>query len=239
MTVSEGQSADDEFELTCSYTLFPGKNRIDRSAKLVRNASYNNTSLSDRHMEVFRFILPGIVLGEPSECLVNVPGPWFPNTYVKPETPYPELKDRSIGFHNAPDGGFGVLAVTNKERNITLASWLDTGGEVNYRPSLRGDGERISFIFDDYRAYRLFGRLAISSDTQRIELVKGSLPIALDKYRQMCEETMPLEQHTPEAIGRQGKIIRMRDAITGETIETSGEALELKLKPFQVLVGRF
>lgn len=35
------------------------------------------------------------------------------------------------------------------------------------------------------------------------------------------------------------QIVNLHDTITGEAIETSGEALELKMKPFQVLTGVF
>ncbi|MEJ7712333.1 MAG: hypothetical protein WKF84_21370 [Pyrinomonadaceae bacterium] len=41
--------------------------------------------------------------------------------------------------------GFGLLAVSNKRRNISIGSWMETGGgRVAYRSSLRGDGRRLT-----------------------------------------------------------------------------------------------
>jgi len=187
-----------EFTLTCSYTIFPNESRVERSVRLVRNGTGGKASSQDLHLEGFRFSLPGVTVGETSECVVDVPGPWFPKNYVALQTPYTDLKDKIIGFHGAPDGGFGFLAVTNKQLNMVLASWMDTAGEVNYSPSLRGDGERLSFAFHDHRDYRMPENFAVTSDTHRIELVSGQLPDALSRYRKMCEQTMPLDQSTPD-----------------------------------------
>jgi len=118
-----------QFELTCTYTLFAGRGRLERSARLLRNAG-GKASASVCHMEGFAFRLPGVAVGDPAECTVDVPGPWFPNTYVAPVTPYERLKDQSLAFHSAPDGSFGLLAVSNNSRNMTLACWMDTGGET-------------------------------------------------------------------------------------------------------------
>lgn len=187
-----------EFMLTCSYTIFPDESRVERSARLARIDTGGEVSSQDLHLEGFRFSLPGVALGETSECVVDVPGPWFPRNYVAPQTPYTDLKDKAIGFHGAPDGGFGFLAVTSKKLNMVLASWMDTAGEVNYHPSLRGDGERISFLFHDHRDYRMPENFAVVSDTHCIELVSGNLSAALSKYREMCEQNMPLDQSTPD-----------------------------------------
>jgi len=187
-----------QFTLTCSYTIFPNESRVERSARLARNGAGGELSSQDIHLEGFRFSLPGVTLGEIAQCVVDAPGPWFPKNYVAPQTPYKDLKDKAIGFHGAPDGGFGFLAVTNKELKMVLASWMDTAGEVNYHPSLHGDGERLSFAFHDHRDYRMPEDFAVTADTHRIELVSGELPAALGKYREMCEQNMPLDQSTPD-----------------------------------------
>ncbi|MDQ3650955.1 MAG: alpha-amylase family glycosyl hydrolase [Acidobacteriota bacterium] len=195
-TPSTERSPVHEFELTCSYTLFPGEGRLDRSAKLGRNAGGNAVS-SARRLEGFLFQLPGAVIADASECVVDVPGPFFPKTFVKPQTPYDSLKNSSINFHSAPDAGFGLLAVSNEQRNATLASWMDTAGEVAYRSALHGDGRRISLRHHNLREYRMTERFAVDSDVHRVEFVNGPLPAALAKYRQMVELRMPINKQTP------------------------------------------
>lgn len=197
-----------EYEVTCSYTLFPAEGRLERSAKLARNTARNTLgnssspssrshSTNARRMEGFLFGLPGAVIGDSTECVVNAPGPFFPRSFVKPNTPYDTLKDRTINFHSAPDAGFGLLAVSNERRNMTLASWMDTSGEVAYRSALHSDGKRISFRHHNLREYRLTEGLAVDSDVHRIEVTAGPLAAALAKYRQMVAATMPLDTKTP------------------------------------------
>jgi hypothetical protein len=190
-------STDCDFVFSCTYTLFQGEGRLDRSAKLLRNAGKDIPPSDVVRMEGFIFQLPGALIDKSGDCVLDAPGPFWPNRFIAPETPYELLKSRSISFHSAPDAGFGFLAISNKRRNATLASWMDTGGEVAYNSSLHGDGKRISFRHHDKRAYRLPEGATVDSDTHRIELVAGPLTAALAKYRQMCQQWMPLDTDTP------------------------------------------
>ncbi|MGC8833832.1 MAG: alpha-amylase family glycosyl hydrolase, partial [Armatimonadota bacterium] len=114
----------------------------------------------------------------------------------------------------APDGGFGVLAVSNTRTGLVLAAWMDTRGEVNYTPSIHGNGSLITFAFANHRFYRmpprsfdvqsvtvclskLLAGFSIESDVNQIHVVAGGLPAALRCYRQMVSETMPLDPSTP------------------------------------------
>gem|GEM_PF-1535683 len=183
----------DTYNLAATYTLSSGQASLKRRASLIRHTS------DDRivHMEGFRFLLPGVAAGEPEQCRVDVPGPWFPATYVAPATPYSALVGRTINFHSAPDGGFGLLAVTNPTLRLTLATWMETGGEVNYGPALSGDGKRITFGMDDHRYCRLSPGDGVESDPQCVAVVHGPPEDVLLLYRAMAVRTMPLDRNTP------------------------------------------
>ncbi len=182
------------FELTCTYTLFAGQKRVDRSMRVRRVDDFEKVL----HFEGFVFTLPGVTVGDPRKCVVDTPGPFWPQTYVRPSTPYTDLVEARRNLHSAPDAGFGLIAITNTMSEVTLGSWMDTAGEVNYHSSFQGDGQRITLRHADERAYRLVEGMTIQSDAHRIEIASGGLPSVLTRYRQMCERQMPLAKRTPE-----------------------------------------
>jgi len=181
-----------EFELTCRYTLQPGISRLERSALLTRLPGTSGAV----KLSHFRFLIPAPTLGPNAETVVDVPGPFFPKTLVLPATAVDSLLNRTIGFHSAPDAGFGVLALTNHRTNQTFATWMNTAGETNYRPFLIGDGRTISLAHDNYRYHRLLPGQSVESDEQVVVLENG-LDKALAQYREMVNETMPLDGLDP------------------------------------------
>ncbi len=197
---SRGAGPPFTHELAVNYTLYPGEARLDRAARLLRLPSPNASETPTvERLEEFRFTLPGVAPGDPADCVVDVPGPWFPTNFVAPDTPYAAMTGKNIGFHGAPDGGFGFVSLRNTKRDVTLAAWMDTGGgETNYSIFLYPEGERLALAFTDRRAYRMAPGFAAESDTQRTELVAGPLENALHQYRAMAEATMPLDPHTPD-----------------------------------------
>jgi glycosidase len=190
----------DEFELTAAYTLFPERGSLARSARLRRNFSSDRASVTGqvKKLEGFLFGLPGVGIENTALCVVDAPGPFLPKTYVAPQTPYKNLVNQSIQFHRAPDGGLGILAMTNKQRQMTLASWMETSGEVAYNSTIRGDGRKLSFWHENLRAYRLPEQYAVTSDIHHVELTTKALPAALAQYRQMLARTLPLATNTPQ-----------------------------------------
>jgi glycosidase len=186
-------AAGDDHELTTRYTLFPGETRLRRSATLTRRWGPGTAT----KLDYFRFLIPSPLLGDPKTCVVDVPGPFFPKTYTRPGTPYDSLVNRKIGFHSAPDAGFGVLSLSNPGASQTLAAWMDTGGETNYRPFAIGDGKTVSFAHENYRYTRLLPGQSVQSDEQEIVLASGLGP-ALDQYRRMVNATMPLDPKNPD-----------------------------------------
>jgi hypothetical protein len=184
-----------DFGLTLHYTLYPHQARLDRSATLHYESPRAATGGAVR-LEEFRFDLPGLLPGTAAECVVDVPGPFFPNTLVPPGTPYDSLRGRHIRFHSAPDAGFGLVGVSHPREGLTVAAWMHTAGETNYRPVLQGDGKRLTLGHHNYRYYRLLPGMSVASDTQRIVLTPD-LPAALAAYRESVDATMPLAAPTP------------------------------------------
>jgi len=190
-----------EYEIREWYTLFPGESRLERHAQLTRKIGVSENSMflkaqTPVKFEGFRFSVPNALIGALQDCVFDSPGPFFPKSYTKPETPCDSLKNREINFHSAPDAGFGILAITNKRLSRTLSSWMNTSGEVNYGSSIKGDGRRIGFHHHDFRYAYLPTGFTVSSDIQHITLTKN-LPDALDAYRRMVVQTMPVDPQTP------------------------------------------
>ena len=186
-------AAGEGYELATRYTLRPGEARLERSARLTRAPGTGEAV----KLETFRFLLPAPTLGDAKDCVVDVPGPFFPKTFTKPETPYDSLVNRKIGFHSAPDAGFGLLALTNRQTSQTLATWMDTGGETNYRPFVEGDGQRLHFAHDNYRYHRLLPGQSVESDAQ-VVVFEADIGPALSRYRETVNATMPMDPLNPD-----------------------------------------
>jgi hypothetical protein len=184
------------YELTLHYTLYPRQGparpfghpplRFSRTGGRRRSAPGE-----------FRFEVPGLAARRlPPNAWWTFPAPSYPTTLVPPGTPYDSLRGRQIRFHSAPDAGFGILGVSNRKAGLTVAAWMNTAGETNYRPVLQGDGKRLTLSHHNYRYYRLRPAMPVASDTQRIELTTD-LPAALAAYRESVQATMPLAAPTP------------------------------------------
>ncbi|MBI4877431.1 MAG: hypothetical protein HY822_22615, partial [Acidobacteria bacterium] len=186
-----------EFELTSCYTLYSGQSRVDRTARVTRLGGADILASTYVRMQGFLFELPGALIADAEECTVENPGPLYLNSYLPPDTPYAKVRDRFLSLSSAPDSTPGVLAIVNRKRNATLASWLDTGGETNYISYLSGDGRRLTVLHCDLRIDRMHRRAVVASDTHRIELVEGGLPEALARYRESLRRGMPLAANTP------------------------------------------
>lgn len=185
------------YELTTYYRLRPQQKRLERWARLVRNKPGPT-----EHFDGFRFQLPGVAIGRQTETTVTVPGAFFTNTFVAPDTPYDSLKAKTINFHQAPDASFGVILLTNKAQQIALGSWMSTSGEVAYTSSIRGNGQAITARHDDKRAYYLTPTMAVESDRHYADIQDSSTEL-MQSYRRMVAETMPLDAATPSWVKRQ------------------------------------
>jgi glycosidase len=177
---------DSSLTLSSQYSLFTDSPRLQRSAS-IHNHSETTFKLSG-----FRFDLPGAAIGNPADCRLDAPGPWFPATFIGPQKPYNELVNQQITFHSAPEAGFGLMVLSNPKKNLAIATWMETDGEVDYQPSVRGDGRLLTLSFTDNRQYRLTPNMTVVSDPLMIEWTGGSMADALKPYRRMVCEHFPL-----------------------------------------------
>lgn len=186
-----------QFELISHYKLYNNKMVIERSAEL-RYIPKSPTESCPVKFQNFRFSTPGISIGEPTDWTVTIPGPFFPNSYIPPQTPSAELVAKNITIHSSPCAGFGLLTMTNPVIKLSIGSWMDTKGEVAYHSTLSGNGKDISFSHTDHRAVRLDKQNPVKSDIQHIEIVEGLLPEILHSYQEFASTTYPLPKFTPD-----------------------------------------
>ena len=184
------------YELTTTYRLMPGMAHLERSAQLLRNTSETATPTPRQHFDGFRFEVPGVHVGETHECRFTVPGPFWASSLVRAGTSYDSLAAKRTSFHNAPDLGFGMLMLTNVANQKTLASYMETIGEVTYTSSLEGNGQTVTMRHDDKRAYYLMPGQTVQSDIHHLDLA-DSPEAAMAQYQQMVSRTMPLDTKTP------------------------------------------
>lgn len=192
---SDPDSATDpefDFEVVYEYRLYAERGRLDRRMRLRRLPGGDG---GDR-LENFAFQIPGLLIGDSRKCVVDVPGPFLPNTFIPPGAPYDSLKGRDYRLHSAPDAGFGLVAIGNSSRRTTVSSWMETGGEVAYHTHLISDGQRITLRHIDHRAYRLDRPQEWVSDLHRIEIT-STLSEALSLYRDMALRSFPSETEPP------------------------------------------
>jgi glycosidase len=184
------------YELTTTYRLMPGQAHLERSAEVLRNATEAGSGTLRQHLEGFRFDVPGIRLGETVDCRFTIPGPFWGTAMVRPGTPYDSLAQKKLTFHNAPDLGLGLLLLTNLTNNRTVASYVETGGEVAYTNAIEGNGERATLRHHNLRAYYLSPGQTVASDVHHLVLADSPAG-AMQTYRQMLAQTMPIDPKTP------------------------------------------
>ncbi len=176
--------------LTTTYILYPNSTNIDR---VIALQSGEDTA---QQTDGFYFLLPHFVAGIINNCIVNVTGPFWPATFTPADTPYDSLKNKSINYHAAPDGGFGLFSLTNTKLQTTISVFLKTNGDANYDMALNGDGSTFSIIQKNNKAVYLKPGERILSDTQHIIITKD-FNEAMQAYRRITTRNMPLAKATP------------------------------------------
>lgn len=195
--ISQGQI----IKLREYYTLFPERAILQRRASVLNDSV--EKSLKTLAFEDFRFNLAGFAIGDPKECVVEVPGPWFPHSYIRPGTAYPDFKHRNIKYmHSAPDASFGIVSIANPNRNLTMATWMQTEGETSYRPHIEYANDRLQLSYLNNRAYFLPKGLSVTSDLQHIELFEGDTSVAWKAYKEYVGHLFPLDDNNPEWVGQ-------------------------------------
>lgn len=187
------QSPGNEYELITTYILYTGKPVIERLIKLTY---LNKHTASQQKFESFYFTIPGLLIGESKDCVADTPGPFWPSTFTPAQTPYDSLKKKTIHYHSAPDGSFGVFSVTNIKLKTCLATWMKTDGDTYYNTSVLGNGLNFSLVHKNNKGQYLLPEKSVISDTQQI-VILPDFNTALKKYREVAVIKMPLHTGTP------------------------------------------
>lgn len=173
-----------------TYILYPAEARIERVLSI-----HSNTE-GTRKFNGFYFSLPQFAIGRNPDCVANVPGPFWPRTLTAANTPYDSLKNKTIRYHTAPDGGFGIFSLTNKQQNKTATVFIKTNGDVHYNTSVYGNGDAITVEQKNNRAVYLKKGQTVTSDTQCL-VVTRTFDEGLSHYRRVAGSLMPLAEGTP------------------------------------------
>ncbi|MDB6055619.1 MAG: hypothetical protein JWN25_3142 [Verrucomicrobiales bacterium] len=167
--------------------------RLERSAELTL---LKDKGTQGTHFEGFTFVLPEVSLGSPEQCQVVVPGPFDSRNYIPSPSSVSSLEGRDVSFLNAPEAGFGIMMVSTHVGGMTLGTWMDTGGEVDYASSLKVKAGKLTLRNHDNRFYLLRAGQTVFSDTHIVHVgVNGS--DCLMTYREMVEKRMPVATNSP------------------------------------------
>lgn len=172
-----------------TYILHPNKGQLERALSVRQSAGI-------RKFGGFYFTLPQFSLGEKEHCFANVPGPFWPNTLTAANTPYDSLARKTIRYHSAPDGGFGLFSLTNLMLQQTVTVFMKTDGNAGTATALYGNGSTFDLEQKNNKAIYFKNGDVVVSDTQCILLTK-TVDEGLTQYRQIAVQRMPLAKATP------------------------------------------
>jgi hypothetical protein len=166
---------------------------LDAELPLLRQSvRIEVTSGPARKLTSVEYFLPGLVVGDPGECLLQAPG-----TIVLPDSSYGELAklplDRSYGeplpwfpqgwLDCAPDGSSGLVAVENRERGRVVSAWMHDEERATAFSTIDGDGERVTVAHLHQLAAWLKPGVRVESGGHRVLLTEGSWREHLGRFR--------------------------------------------------------
>jgi glycosidase len=170
------------FKAKQEFTVRNGKSYVTRQVFLTGEKVQSDEGIRMEHVQMD---LPGLVIGEPKNCIVDFPGPWFPASFIKPGSPYNSFQNRTIPFmHGAPDAGFGLISLSDIVSSKRITTWMTTGGEVSYEPAIIPGNPYHTWRFIDKRSYRIKSNMETASDMQQIWFSCGGINEALERYRE-------------------------------------------------------
>ncbi len=178
------------YQLVTTYIVYPDKALVERAAAM------SSKKESHEKFSGFYFTLP-FAIGEAKDCVVNVPGPFWPFNFTPAGTPYDSLKNINRSYHNAPDGGFGIFSVTNNILQTTCTAFIKTNGDAGYSTSISGNGKSFSLEQKNNIALYLSAGQTVKSDTQQIVITKN-FDEALRHYRSVSSQRMHLQMKTAQ-----------------------------------------
>lgn len=184
------------FQMSHQYTLESDSPVLRRRCMLVRLQHAPPTGNQPLRFQGFRLSVPFPAVGRPSDCRLHVPGPFWPNRWIRSGTAYDDFGKAAMSFHQAPDAGLGVVCLSNPKLNKTMASWVETEGKVAYRTTIKVNS-LLEFHHETQAQQSLDVNQAIASDTHCIAVVDGGVDAALAEYRKSMTRKFPLPATRP------------------------------------------
>ncbi|WP_339279363.1 hypothetical protein NYE40_04435 [Paenibacillus sp. FSL W8-1187] len=146
----------------------------------------------ERLLTEIRFTLPDFIVGDPAECLLQLPG-----QIAAPDSPYaPEAKKRLDAtvwnephpdypqgwLESAPDQTSGLIAVENRTEGRIASAWMFSEQAVVF-PTIDGTGERLTAAHRQKLTCWLRPGVKLRSGSHGILLTRGSLKAHLARFR--------------------------------------------------------
>lgn len=162
---------------------------------IARRMTVENQGDLELQLTAIRFCLPGVLIGDPADCLFEAPA-----TAVRPRIPMAlaAQEDLDIGpsddfapaararwgmaLEDAPDATPGLLALHNPVLQQTLMLWYHSDVE-EAGPRVAGNGPGLDLWHDSHLAGWLKPGATLEGGTQYILLHEGDWASALAAYR--------------------------------------------------------
>jgi hypothetical protein len=185
-----------EYVVSCLYTLRPEDSTLRRRIRVRRTHERNFAGIRVLRFESFLFKLPGVIVGNEADCLVDMPGPIVPFFALRPRLPYAEAKREYISRRPAPDFDMGVVVFSNPDSGHSLAAWHETL-ETAYVSHLIGDGNAITLAVNEEYADYILDCCDFTSHENVVRFDQGGVCEQLQEYSRYIERAAPPMANVP------------------------------------------
>lgn len=190
------QSGRFEYQVTCTYLLKPDDTVLQQQMRVQRNQNKDEAGVRTFRFEKFLFKLPGVIVGDESNCTVEMPGPVVEKGILKPRLSYQRARTLYFSRRTAPDFDLGIVLLNNPQTGLTLSTWHETV-RTCYRQHLAGNGESLTVATnEEYAAYLLDGGERISH-VNTIRLSMAGIAEALRSYANYIVQAAPPLKNPP------------------------------------------
>jgi hypothetical protein len=185
-----------EYVVSCLYTLRPDDSTLRRRIRVRRTHERNFTGIRVLRFESYLFKLPGVIVGNEADCLVDMPGPIVPFFALKPRLPYAEAKREYISRRPAPDFDMGVVVFSNPAAGHSLAAWHETV-RTTYVSHIIGDGNAVTLAVNEEFADYVPDCCDFTSSENVIRFDRGGVGERLQEYSRYIERAAPPMANVP------------------------------------------
>jgi YD repeat-containing protein len=180
---------------------------LEANAPVLRQAVHISVLAGGlRKLTAIHYYVPGLAVGNPNDCLLQIPGVLLP-----PDTPYASQAryplDGSLSqpaghylhgwFEQAPDQIPGLIAVENRAQGRIASAWLYSEQATSF-PTIDGDGQYLTVGHFHQMAAWLKPGVEVHSTGHGILLTRGSLVDHMAAYRRAAyEDVLSSASDTP------------------------------------------